>query len=462
MRKSLSPWPNSGKSSPTTSDRQRGTAVTYTSSVAPVDRLSEVLTDRAAFIAAAHTISQKTAKKDCGCGCEGAGDCVPVKVAHRRPVAIPGLVHSSEGSLEAKAFAHVLHIGEHPESVPTGTETALAIGLKVGSFGSHNRLVQVAQGVGSYLTPGDMSRLRSPIRSGLYRALTPGGGDDNRIGGVRNLVRRCPPGYEHGGRFANAGFSNCGSLIFDIADGPDGLIGSVAGAVRQTVGGTAVSNVVMRGVGAGAYGESPIQSRVPAVGKPDKGRVASAVEEAVAAASSSDKGFMRFIRKDGISIKPVATVDKLLGQRNHPEMVGSVLVTSANKPEGIGGNEVRLLGNGLSAITYALPGGHTMTLRPKQNITPRKASALARELATIRSEGDEHGRALRLLAERNAAFLTFAAEFKNVEGANEMIVMERNGMRRTVQKWAFLTWYASNSPGRVKTSSPWRLIDDKA
>lgn len=436
----------------------------YTPNVATTDLLDGPLADRAVFLAASSAISTKTARKDdCGCGCEGAGDCLPVKVAHRRPVVVPGLVHSSKGSLEAKALAHVLHIGEHPETVSDMTGVALAVDVKVGSFGSHSRLVQAAQGVASYLTPGDMSPIRSPIRSGLYRALTPGGGNDNRIGGAaRSLVRRCPPGYEHGGRFANVGFSNCGSLIFDIADGPDGLIGSVATSVRRTIGGTAVSNAVMRRVGAGAYGESPIQSRVPAVGKPDKGKVASAVEEAVTAAAASEKGFMRFIRKDGISIKPLASVDKLLRQRNHPEMVGSVLVTSANRPENIGGDEVKLLGNGLSAITYALPGGHTMTLRPKQNITPRKASALVRQLSSIRSEGDEHGRALRLLAERNSEFLTFAAEFKNVEGANDMIVMERNGMRRTVQKWAFLTWYASNAPGRVKTSSPWRLIDERA
>jgi hypothetical protein len=430
----------------------------YTRHVNPVDRLGDILADRAAFMAASSVLSEKSAKSDCGCGCEGAGDCLPVKVTHRRPVVVPGLVNSSKGSLEAKALAHVMLIGEHPEQV---LSSDASLSVKVGLAGSHSKPLQALQGIVSYITPGDASPYRSPIRSGVYRAITPGGGDDNRIGRrARNIVRRCPPGYEHGGRFANASFGNCGSLIFDIADAAEGLIGAVKPS-RRTVIGAAVSEVSIRNVGAGIYGDSPIQSRIPSIGKPDRGKVSAAFEQAVTAASASKAGTFRFIRKDGIALKPLADTQKLLRQRNHPEMVGSILVASATKPDNIGGEEIGLFGNGLSQITYALPGGHTMTLRPKGVLTPRKASALSRQLSSIRSGGDEHGRALKLLAERNSEFLTFAAEFKNIEGANDMVVMERNGIRRTVQKWAFLTWYAANAPGAVKTSSPWRLLDEK-
>lgn len=434
--------------------------MTYTPHVAGSDHLSDVLADREVFRAASAILSTKTAvESDCGCGCEGAGDCLPVKVTHRRPVVIPGLVHSSPGSLAAKALAHVLHIGEHPETVLAGDSVVAELGVKVGSVGSHSRLLQAAQGVGSYLAPGDASPYRSPVRSGIYRALTPGGGNNNRIGGARSLVRRCPPGFEHGGRFTNVAFGNCGSLIFDIVDGPDNGRGGLLGAVRRTIAGAAISDYNLNRVRAGIYGDSPIQSRIPHIGKPDKGKVASAVEEAVAAAASSENGFMRFIRKDGIAVKPLADVKKLARQRNSTELVGSVLVTSARKPENIGGEELRLFGTGLSKITYALPGGHTLSLQAKGNITPRKAASFSRQLSSIRSSGDEHGRALRLLAEKNSEFLTFAAEFKQIDGANDMVVMERNGQRRTVQKWAYLTWYASNAPGRARTTSAWRLIE---
>ena len=402
-------------------------------------------------------------KSDCGCGCEGAGDCLPTKVAHRRPVVVPGLVHSSPGALGAKALAHLVAMDEDTGHRSEGVSPAATMMVKVGLVGSHDPLVQGVEAVASSITPGDAGPYRSPVRSAVARTLTPGGGNNHHpleaIGRtVANAQRRCPPGFEHGGRFTNAALGNCGARIFDIVDGPDIGAGSLIGAVRRTITGNAFSTVSLRRVGAGIYGDSPIESRLPEVGKIDKGKVMSAIDEAVAAASSSQGGFMRFVRKDGVAIKPLANVDKLARLRNHPEMVGSTLVTSAMKPDNIGGNEIRLLGNGLDGIVYAMPGGHTFTLRPKGDLTPRRASALSRQLSSIRQGGDEHGRALQLLADRNPEFLTLAVKYQQIDGATDMVVMERDGQRRTVQKWAYLTWYAGTAPGRVQTSSPWRLV----
>ena len=45
---------------------------------------------------------------------------------------------------------------------------------RVGVVGSGSPALQAVQAAGSYLTPGDISKLRSPIRSTVYGALTPG------------------------------------------------------------------------------------------------------------------------------------------------------------------------------------------------------------------------------------------------------------------------------------------------
>lgn len=431
----------------------------------PQQGLNEALDVRHGVVSASARLLSKDATGDCGCGCGGDGE-KTVNGKGQPPVVIPGLVHSGPRSLSAKALAHVIALGEGLPLVPHGSALLPVSGTKVGSFGSHDRVMQAVQAVASAVTPGDMSDIRSPIRSTVYEAITPGGGGRrNRLQSIgRSLVRRCPPGYEHGGRFANATMSNCGSLLFDLANGPgNNLVGAATG--RQTVGGVAVGRATIRGVGAGLYGDSGIMRRdpnIPPVGKANNSKRDSAIEEAVVAAGSSKDGFMRFVRKDGVAVKPIANMAKLLKQRNHPEMVGSTLIVSANKPNGIGGEEVKLLGNGVGEITYAIPGGHTFTLRPKKTITPRRAAALHRQLLSLREEGDDHGRALKMLAEKNPSDITVVAKFKALDDANDMVIMERNGQRRVVQKWAFLTWYAANSPARVRTSAPWRLVTERA
>ena len=84
---------------------------------------------------------------------------------------------------------------------------------KVGLVSSSSRTGRVAQSIGSIAVPGDMSDVRSPVRSTVYETLTPGGGGGGS-GRTRRLlgrtigrgrgateVLRCPSGFENGGRF---------------------------------------------------------------------------------------------------------------------------------------------------------------------------------------------------------------------------------------------------------------------
>ena len=96
---------------------------------------------------------------------------------------------------------------------------------RVGIFGGSSRLAQGVQAVGTMITPGDLSDIRSPVRSQIFETLTPGGGRGlpnlprivrrRRGGGARNKFR-CPPGFQNGGTFTNSQFSTCGAQILGI------------------------------------------------------------------------------------------------------------------------------------------------------------------------------------------------------------------------------------------------------
>ena len=49
----------------------------------------------------------------------------------------------------------------------------ISVTTKAGLVRSGSRLGQAAQAVGSILTPGNISRVRSPVRSAAWRAITP-------------------------------------------------------------------------------------------------------------------------------------------------------------------------------------------------------------------------------------------------------------------------------------------------
>lgn len=415
----------------------------------------------------AHSVALST-KADCGCGCGGAEtkeeDTVP-PLGYRH--VIPAPLTGNQEAVEAKTAAHLSDIGEPLLRHRLTDLLEPGFAVKVGMVGSHSRVDQAVQSVVSYAVPGDMSRVRSPIRSAAYRAITPGGGDNNR-GLLRAIGRtaseealRCPPGYEGGGRFARRDLSNCGARLFALATGPDGadLLGGARAALNTGTRGS------LRDILAGRYGDSPIISRaaqvadVPPLGRGDKQKFESAIETSLAAASSGKPGFARIVRRDGVVLTPVAKIEKLSKQRKNPEMVGSAYIVSVTSPNNIGGDELSLLGAGISQIHYALPGNISFVLRARNDITPRRASALRRKLGSIRASGDEDMRALNELVRESNGDLSLSSRFPHIDDPTEMVVMERKGIRRSVQRWAYLTWYAPTAPGRPKTSAGWRIVD---
>lgn len=71
--------------------------------------------------------------------------------------------------------------------------------VKVGLTGSSSRLLQGVQAVGTSLAPGNISSFRSPGRSTVFSAITPGGGNLPGGAGFGALKPergyRCPEGF---------------------------------------------------------------------------------------------------------------------------------------------------------------------------------------------------------------------------------------------------------------------------
>lgn len=429
-------------------------------------------------MAASARLSTKTLKADCGCGCGGCDE----KVIRRKrdfgsaapfaEQALIGPINRRQAAIDIKAAIHAAHNGERmlePEQT-TVPFTARAYSLKVGLITTNSRTGRASQAVGSYLLPGDTTSFRHPVRSGIYQALTPGGGSNRgnllrRIGGER-ISRRCPPGFEFGGRFANNSFSNCGRQLFALADEIlDASRRSGGGNGRRRGAGAALAAPgILRGqtVGAGIYNDAPIAisraANIPQMVKPVAKVRQDAIDATVARAASATSDFSRLVRADGIVMTPVSDIARIARQRNNPDITGGAYIVRAANPSNIGGEELKLLGAGITSIHYALPGGGEIVLDTKKKIGASRASALSRQLEQTRRNGDEYASALRELA-TNTPELNYSEKFPNIDNPNELVVIERNGVQRTVPRWAFHTYLSSDAVGRPKSEAAWTEVD---
>lgn len=349
----------------------------------------------------------------------------------------------------------------------------VALELKTGLVGSKDPVLQAAQAVGSYVTPGDLGRIRSPVRSVAARALTPGGGSSGghnapslgrAIGRAAQLLR-CPTGYQNGGRFSNRALDNCGQQIFDVpgVEAP----GSSAGrrsqtAVRTVIGGLNPPSRVST-IGSGRYGLNDNISRmanVPHVGALDKAKMEASSLPAIAAAGSAKADFVRLVRRDGVALQANVPIAKLAAQKNNVDMQGGTIISRASSFTGIGKDEVSLLTNGVGSIRLVTPGGHEIRLDTTGNMSSLEASKIRREWGTIsRAATPDSGvLSLQKLAEVSNGKLSYSEKFNNIENPNEIVKIERNGEQRSVPRWAFMAYFADTAPGRDSKSQAWKEV----
>jgi hypothetical protein len=345
---------------------------------------------------------------------------------------------------------------------------------KVGLVSSSSRPGRVAQGIGSIAVPGDMSDIRSPIRSTVYETLTPGGGGGGsrrtrrllgRAIGRGSEVLRCPSGFENGGRFATRGFANCGRRLFDVPGGSNGLTRgnlNLVGLLRRE--GDLLGN--------GKYEGRAIQvqrnAQIPRVGGTDLEKQNGAVIQAVAALSSNDLGGSLLIRRDAQILRPTVSSSVLATIKKNPDMQDSVLVSSVADPKKIGESEVsNLWTSGVRSVAFALPGGGSISVERSRTLTAGDKRRLGRAWATSSNTSDgqfDYGIRLRRLAENSNGSLTYSEKFPSIDKPNDVVTIAEVGNEKntaSVSRWVHAAYLADNAPGRGE-AKPWKEVSTNA
>ncbi len=354
---------------------------------------------------------------------------------------------------------------------------------KSGLVSSNDPAVRIIESGVSYATPGDMARLRSPGRSTVYRAATPGGGGGAmRIGGAGRIgssigrgaeqLMRCPTGYQYGGRFSNRLLNNCGQQLFDVpgVEAPGSTaaqdvvrVTRTIGVVPKRTGGRAIQLVE-----AGRIGNAPgpkisatltRMANVPHVGGANPKKVETAVASSVTAAGAARGDFVRLIRRDGVPLDARVNLDRLAAQVRNVDMQGGTIVSKIGSPKEMGFHEVGLFRAGVSSVRLVAPGGHEFRLdyvgNPKGDL-----SQIGRKWGTIRRapNSEEGAAAIQRLVEASKGKLQYSEVFNNIDRPNELVQIARNDEKKTVPRWVYLAYYADAAPGRMDSAQGWKEV----
>ena len=307
--------------------------------------------------------------------------------------------------------------------------------VKVGLLGTHNPICQAAQSIGSVALPGNLSPIRNPIRSGGWRALTPGKPNiPGRVPGGDG-VSRCPEGYQYGGRFTDSRLSTCGAKLFGLPS----ALGLAIGALRRVARGAITAS---RGQSTAITGEpmpeSIVESRrpqIPRVGNENRGASVAAARNLVSEIGRVDKPVVRMVRRDGFVLEPVVSAQVLRAIPDNRDMEGATYLLSVQSADQMGGQELGLLSNtGMTKLTYVLPGGSQISLEKKRPLTVgerRKLGRTVNSAAKIDVSNDPTAR-LKEVVNQTGDGIGYSENFVNVKNPNESV--SKNG--KTIPRWA--------------------------
>lgn len=360
---------------------------------------------------------------------------------------------------------------------PAGKSLVRRVNLeeKVGTIRSSNPLGQGLQAIGTMVIPGDASDIRSPIRSTVYEALTPGGGRD-RIGGPRRMFR-CPPGFENGGQFTDSSLGTCGIQLFDIADSAASAARAAASRVL-TRGDTAdggglsvnparqarMGRVVRGGGGSGEVVD--IKRGVDQVGKASTAARDNGVAAAVPLMGNKPHSSVRLVRRDGSSIDATVDIARLAAVRGNDDITDGVFVIAASKPDDFGTDGVKLLGTGARGVAFSFPDGSSIRLDRRSSASPQFLNGLPAKLKGLRDsiDGPDMGEAVTRLAEKFPDKLTLTAAIGDLDAKAAMETIEiRNekGALRSVRRWIYEMFLSPTAPARPKSMAPWEIVTEE-
>jgi hypothetical protein len=313
----------------------------------------------------------------------------------------------------------------HPQWVEARVKQYLS--GKAGIIGSGSGIGQAVQGAASIAVPGDLSEIRSPVRSRLWSAVTPGGGGIRRGGAPNERGYRCPEGYQFGGRFTDSKWSTCGRQLFDLPSLSRTLL-QIAEAAMKNPSGIGFQNPDVNPLGGVTAGTARlIQSRaanIPRVGAMDKKKREDGLRIAVDELVNSLSVNSMMIRRDGFPMQPVVTVGELRKVPDNRNMEDAVFLMSAANIDMLGGEELGLLSNtGVSSLVYVLPNGSTIRMNKNRPLTVGERRKLGKTVSSASKIDNSSDALARLKAVKadSGDGISLDADFSKIRNAEEVV-----------------------------------------
>ena len=321
--------------------------------------------------------------------------------------------------------------------------------IKAGLIGSSSGLGRAAQAVGSVVTPGNISPLSSPIRSRVYGALIPGGGQGvlSRLKPNRKRQARCPSGFEFGGRFTDNRFSTCGAQLFEIP-GPLALLARAARRLVNPKLPTArVENLseVLEGNPSNARTiQISRMAQIPRTGAFQKDKFNASVRQSISTLKGAPAGEGRMIRRDGVILRPVVPSSVLRSFSENPDMVDGAMVRAIQLPADIGADDLALLGGpSMSRISFVAPNGVVVSIERSRPFTigeKRKFPRMINSLAES-STKDNIIKNIEDFAKNSEGAFKFIADTGNIPDALALVEYTgADGVKRTAPRWLYETF----------------------
>ena len=277
----------------------------------------------------------------------------------------------------------------------------------------------------SLAIPGDSDPIRSPVRSAIYRTLTPGkpGGMSGSIPTKPSRGYRCPEGYQYGGRFTDSRLSTCGAKLFDIPS----PLGLALMALRRLARKPKFPDVVTNPLTAGQSPGNLIESRKPQIPKVSfiNSRNANIqIKEMIKQIGQHNGKATRMVRRDGFVLEPVVPAKVLRAIPDNRDMEGATYILSALSPSDIGNDELGLLSNtGVVSLIYVMPGGSTLVLKKQRKLSigeRRKLGRTVNSSMTLNNSKDPGAR-LKAVARETGEGMGYFENFTGIKNPNEII-----------------------------------------
>ena len=360
---------------------------------------------------------------------------------------------------------------------------------RVGIFGSNSRAGQAAQAAGSIILPGDISDIRSPIRSQIYETLTPGGGrgrpglpsarrligglgrrGSRSTGGVRNKFR-CPPGFQKGGTFTNAQFSTCGAQILGI---PGKGVGSPSSGAQRALAALARDAALVREIGDLRSNRNPYDiiraAQIPVApkkGSPTRRQIS--INNVLSRADEADFS-LRAVRRDGVILEPVVSLQALGKLDEFDDLADGTLIDRYTSGQ-IGKDIVPAFSTGLRDVYVDIPeSGSVKISRVGGELTPTEVDSLRRSFPTSMRRAanlPDPSAGIRDYADRSdGRFSVDFGELKNnkfevVGNRNKLIRVETAGGKTlSVPQWVYDTFLSRSAPRRAKNAPVYEMVSE--